>query len=194
MLEIYMEGKTITDKVFQEITAEQCEFEECIFENCRFEECSIIRCTFLNCRFYNCTILSLSAKYSEVKNATFKKCNLIGVHWNELLPSGRYSHAINKLESCYIKYNSFVEMTFIKFDFSGNSIQESVFEQCILTESNFQGCRLEKTQFYKCDIRKADFRNAAGYMIDITSNKLNDAKFSYPDVIRLLDSLQIKID
>lgn len=85
-------------------------------------------------------------------------------------------------------------MTFIKFDFSGNSIQESVFEQCNLTESNFQGCRLEKTQFYKCDIRTADFRNAAGYMIDITSNNLTNARFSYPDVIHLLDSLQIKID
>lgn len=194
MQEIYMEEKLITDKKFQEITMEKCEFIDCDFENCSFEECKIVNCIFRNCSFYNCTIISLSSQHSEVRNLILKKCNLIGVHWNELLPAGKYAYAIDRMENCYIKYNSFVEMNFTKFDFSGNSIQESEFEECNLQESNFKDCGLERTQFYKCDLRKSDFRNAIGYVIDITSNKVTNAKFSYPEVIHLLDTLQINID
>lgn len=194
MQETYIEGQIITDKKFHKLTIEQCKFVDCDFENCVFEECKIIRCIFVNCRFYNCAVLTLSSKFSEVKNVILKKCNLIGIHWQELLPSGKYARSIDKLEDCYIKYNSFVEMSFIKFDFKSNSIQESVFEQCNLSESNFQNCRLDGTHIYKCDIRKSDFRGATGYIVDISSNKMTNAKFSYPEAIHLLDTLQIKID
>lgn len=190
----YIEGQTIADKDFQNVTIEQSKFVDCDFENCRFEECKIIGCVFVNCRFFNCTVITLSSRHSEVKNAVLKKCNLIGVHWNTLLPSGKYAHAIDKLENCYVKYNSFVEMNFVKFDFSDNRIEESVFEQCNLAESNFCGCRMEGTQIVRSDIRKADFRDAVGYVIDVISNKMSNARFSFPEVIRLLDSLQIKID
>ena len=68
------------------------------------------------------------------------------------------------------------------------------FEECDLQESNFRNCRLEATQFFRCDVRKADFREAKGYVIDIPSNKLRQAKFSFPEVVSLLDSLEIKIE
>ena len=63
-------------------------------------------------------------------------------------------------------------MNFIKFDFAENIIQESSFDECNLRESNFSRCNLISTQFSKCDIRKADFRDAIGYFIDISSNKI----------------------
>lgn len=69
-----------------------------------------------------------------------------------------------------------------------------MFDGCDLQESNFQNCRLEKTQFTRCDIRKSDFRNSSGYVIDIASNKLKQAKFSYPEVVWLLNSLEIQIE
>lgn len=195
MQENYWEEQVIKDKKYQDVTMEQYKFTDCTFENCSFEDCRVMNCIFVNCRFYNCNIISLSSKYSEVKNAAFRKCNLIGIHcWNELLPVGKYAHAIDKLEGCYLKYNSFLEMPFRKFDFSGNIIQESMFEECDLQESSFRDCRLEATQFFRCDIRKADFREAKGYVIDIPSNKLKQAKFSFPEVTSLLTSLEIKID
>lgn len=194
MQERYYEGEIIRDKKYQGETIEQCRFTDCEFENCVFEECKIVSCTFVNCRFYNCAIISLRAAYSEVKNSKFKTCDLIGVHWDQLRPQGRYGASIDRLENCCIKYNTFLEMSFVKFDFSGNVIQECLFEKCNLSESNFRDCRLEASQIYGCDLRKADFRGARGYAIDIASNKLKQAKFSYPDVLSLLDSLDIKID
>ncbi|MCI8992438.1 MAG: pentapeptide repeat-containing protein [Eubacterium sp.] len=195
MLENYYEEQVIKDRKYQNITKEQYQFIDCTFENCSFEDCKITGCVFVNCKFYNCNIISLTSKHSEIKNAAFHKCNLIGLHcWNELLPVGKYAHSIDKLENCHLKYNSFIEMSFRKFDFSSNMIQESIFEKCDLQESNFMDCRLEATQFFRCDIRNADFRDAKGYAIDILTNKIKQAKFSYPEVMSLLTSLEIEID
>ncbi len=195
MQQTFYEEQLIKDKKYQNITKEHCKFIDCTFENCSFEDCRIMGCVFINCKFYNCNIISFTSKHSEVKNAAFEKCNLIGVHcWNDLLPVGRYAHSIDKFKACCMKYNSFIEMPFRKFDFSGNTIQESIFEKCDLQESNFQDCPLEATQFFQCDIRKADFRDAKGYEIDIPSNKIKQAKFSYPEVTGLLKSLEIIID
>ncbi len=195
MQENYYEEQVIKGQKYQNLTKEQSKFIDCTFENCSFEDCTILGCVFVNCKFYKCNIISLTSKHSEVKNVIFQQCNLIGIHcWNELMPIGKYAHAIEKLESCYMKYNSFIEIPFRKFDFSSNVIHESAFEECDLQESNFRNCRLEATQFFKCDIRKADFREAKGYVIDIPSNKMKQAKFSFPEVTSLLASLEIKID
>ena len=190
----YIEGRIFAEKNFQQTVIENYEFADCDFENCKFEECKIIGCIFKSCRFDNCTVITLNSQHSEVKNVSLKNCNLIGVHWEELLPSGRYAYAMERMEKCYLKYNSFVDMSFVKFDFSGNFIQESRFENCNLAESSFRNCRLERTQFDGCDIRNADFRESCGYLIDITSNKIKNAKFSYPEVVRLLDALDIQIE
>ena len=195
MEEEYYEGRVIKEQKYQGILKEHCRFVDCTFENCSFEDCKIIGCTFVNCSFHNCSIISPALQYSEIKNAVFQKCNLIGIHcWNELLPAGKYGHSIDQLKDCYLKYHSFVEMPFRKFDFSGNTIQESIFEECDLQESNFVGCGLESTQFFRCDMRKADFRDARGYVIDVPSSKIKQARFSFPEVVNLLNSLEIKID
>ncbi len=148
----------------QNHTLDSCKFLDCNFENCTFEEGLLIGCKFINCRFDQCTIISLKSKYSEIKNAVFHKCNLVGIHWHTLLPSGKYSYAVNALENCN------------------------------LTECNFKNCRLESTQFFKCNLQKAGFRNAKGYVIDIHNNQMKAARFSFPDVIRLLETLNIKIE
>lgn len=178
----------------QNHTLDYCKFLDCSFENCTFEEGTLIGCKFINCRFDQCTIISLKSKYSEIKNAVFHKCNLVGIHWHTLLPSGKYPYAVNALENCCIKYNTFTEMNFTKFNFSDSIILESLFENCNLTECNFKNCRLEGTQFFKCNLQKADFRDAKGYVIDIHNNQMKAARFSFPDVIRLLETLNIKIE
>lgn len=194
MRETYFEGEIIKDKKIREEKLENYEFIDCEFKNCDFENCKILGCSFVNCSFNKCNIISLISQYSDIKDATFTNCNIIGIQWRDFKASGRYSHTIYKLKDCYLKYNSFLGMNFKKFDFSSNVIQESVFEECDLVESSFKDCTLDATQIYKCNISKADFRGARGYAIDITSNKMKEARFSYPEVVSLLDSLGIKIE
>ena len=59
--------------------------------------------------------------------------------------------------------------------------------------ANFKGVELHETEFYQCDLRKADFRDAAGYRVDILGSRLKDAKFSLPEAVNLLADLKIKL-
>ncbi len=99
MQDNYFEEQIIKDKKFRNVTKESCKFVDCSFENCLFEECRILNCIFVNCRFENCTVISLEAKYSEIKNGDFQRCNLIGVHWEELFPTGKYACPIEQIKT-----------------------------------------------------------------------------------------------
>lgn len=59
--------------------------------------------------------------------------------------------------------------------------------------ADFKGTELHETEFYQCDLRKADFRDAAGYKVDILDCRLNGAKFSLPEAVNLLADLKIKL-
>lgn len=194
MQETYYENEEIKDQKLSNISLEHVYFIDCDFINCSFEELKMTSCFFTNCRFDHCNIIRLSTHYCEVKNATFDGCNLIGIHWNEMLPAGKYAYPIRSIRQCYLKYHTFLDMNFVKFDFTSNVIQESLFEKCNLAESNFKECRLEGTQFSRCDLRKGDFRDALGYSIDVKTNQLKGSKFSFPEVINLLNSLDLVID
>lgn len=191
---MYYEDEQIENIKLENEIVEGGEFINCEFRNCIFEELTLNKCVFNSCKFVKCSIISIKAKYSQIKNSEFYSCNLIGMHWNELMPAGRIVEPISKLSDCFLKYAIFINMSFMRFDFSSNIIQESTFDECNLRESNFKGCRLERTQYTKCDMRKSDFRETSGYQIDIKSNKLENAKFSFPEVINLLNCLGIKID
>jgi uncharacterized protein YjbI with pentapeptide repeats len=194
MAQKFYESQTFEELKMEYERIEDYEFYDCTFKNCTFEECTLAHCSFIECRFFNCRIISTKVEFSQIKYIEFEKCNLIGVNWHDLLPAGNMADPITKLKECILKYNSFMHMNLRKFDFSLNTIQDSAFDECNLMESSFKGCKLEASQFSRCDMRKADFREAAGYQISITTNKMKDAKFSFPEAINLLSELGIKIN
>ena len=63
-----------------------------------------------------------------------------------------------------------------------------------LAGASFYGVRLGGTRFTRCDLQKADLRTAEEYAIDLETNKLKGARFSFPDVVRLLDGTGIVIE
>ena len=192
--DMYFENKTIENIKLEGEVLEEAEFVDCEFRQCVFENCTLRRCNFKGCTFTNCNIISLKTKHSQSKNTELSNCNLIGIHWNELMPAGGIFDTIRKMSGCFLKYNTFMGMRFTKFDFSDNNIQESLFDDCNLKESNFKGCQLERTQYTNCDMRKADFRDTSGYQIDLLSNQLEGARFSFPDVVNLLNSIGVRVE
>lgn len=169
------------------------EFVDCTFENCNIENCVVEDCKFTDCAFLNCKIANLSSEHNSMMDSNFKKCILIGINWNTFFGGG-YIMPINELSECHLKYNNFVEMNFDKFDFSQNFIISSMFADCSLVESNFVDCKLDNTEFFRCDLSKSNFKGALGYLIDISTNKLKGAKFSFPEVVNLLNGIGIVID
>ena len=198
-----MEKTYFEDQVFSNITQKDralehlqfvdCQFKDCVLEECKIVGCMFVGCMFVGCEFVGCSVISPIVRYSEMKNSAFIGCNLIGVHWNQLLSQGRLAEPLYQLQDCVLKYNSFVGMNLKKMDFSHNVMLQSSVDECNLWESKWVGCDLEGTRFERCDLRRADFREAGGYVIDVISNRLDDAQFSFPQVMGLLQSLPIKI-
>lgn len=194
MRDQYFENELFENISLSEEVIQGYEFVDCRFVNCSFEQCRVIQCGFSECRFESCGITEVKSEYSEVKFLELDKCSLVGINWGVWKPSGRFGTAISKITDCKIKYNTFPEMAFPKFDFSGSSITGSMFAKADLSKSSFRGCDLTDTEFFQCDLRKTDFRNAAGYKVDILSCKVKDAKFSYPEAINLLHYLGISVE
>ena len=150
------------------------EFADCAFSGCTFESVRLTDCAFRSCRFEGCRVLTPQTERTELKHCEFANCQLVGVQWAELVSPGGIAAPIDSLKGCVLKYAAFAQMKLSRFDFSG----------CELLECLFDGCNLQK----------ADFRGAAGYSIDLATNRLKAARFSFPEVVRLLDGLGIQID
>lgn len=193
-LERYQENELFRNAELSDEVIEEIEFEDCTFEHCTIEDCKIIRCKFTDCEFTDCIISNPETEHSNMMDCRFTRCYLTGINWNELRFGGSYLIPIDKLEDCHLKYNNFLEINFARFDFSNNSIVASLFADCNLTSGKFLNCELDRTEFYRCDLSKADFRHATGYVMEIGSNKLKGAKFSFPEVVNLLNGLGIVIE
>lgn len=170
------------------------EFADCIFENCAFEQCSVQQCRWTDCQFINCEISNIKAEQTNMVDSIFTNCRLMGINWNEWILGKSYLVPVRKFENCQLKYHQFVEMSFRKFDFSHTGITGSMFADCNLSGASFLGCTLDNTEFFRCDLTEADFRDAVGYIIDIETNRLKEARFSFPEVVNLLNGLGIVID
>ncbi|MCM1544189.1 MAG: pentapeptide repeat-containing protein [Ruminococcus sp.] len=175
---------------FADCSFTDCDFINCVIDGCRFSHCSFADCTFTKCRLIN----NKGSQQSQMRYSVFTDCYLIGINWNEWLPPIQFYQPFDSLTKCRMKYNNFSEMNLTKFSFCGSDITDSMFADCKLSGSNFKGCNLTKTEFFRCDLTKADFRDAAGYQISLETNKLKDARFSFPEVVNLLSGTGIKIE
>ncbi len=189
----YYEGELFEKLTLAEETLSGGEFVDCVFRSCSFESLSLLRCSFRECRFWDCTVSQPRTRGTELKYCEFENCTLLGVNWALLKPESGFGEPIEKMKNCRIRYGSFASMNFRKFDFAKSALTHCTFADCDLSESKLGGCDLSGTEFFRCDLRKADLRHAGGFIIDVNNNRLQGARFTYPEVLDLLDGLGIVI-
>lgn len=193
MTDAYYENERFENLAFIGENFESCKFTDCDFVSCTFESCKLSDCYFWECRFENCSVKDIDFENCEAKFLQLNASSFVGINWGLLQPVGTVGTAIDKITDCRLKYNTFSQMSLKRMDFSGCALAGSTFAECELTETSFRNADLTDTEFYKCDLRKADFRGARGYRIDSLSCPLKAARFSMPEVLQLLDSLEIKL-
>ena len=165
-----------------------------MFADCSFTKCELDHTTLNECKFVRCEITGLRSTHSSVQSQDFEDCRLQEIEWAPLMSNGAFPDPIHTLKECSLKYNTFTEMNFNRFDFSdGNEIVGSMFAKCEMQLASFKGTELHETEFYQCDLRKADFRDATGYKVDILGSRMKDARFSLPEAVNLLADLKIKL-
>ena len=80
-----------------------------------------------------------------------------------------------------------------KTSFNGSKIHSSRFINNTLVEANFTDTDLQGTIFHNCNLSKSNFCRALNYTIDPRINNIKKAKFSFPECIGLLKTLDITI-
>ena len=191
------EHQNFEDVIIQEEQFFSKYFDECTFKNCDFTNSIFEDCSFTNCKFENCNLSLVKIPLCRFDNIKFSNCKMIGIDWTTPIWRKSTKKKPNKFtlsfEGCTLNYSIFIELQLYKAQFINCIAKEVCFENSDMQSSDFSGTDLDCAIFNDCDLIEADFSKALNYNINVCNNKIKNAKFSFPEAISLLHSLQIKI-
>lgn len=165
------------------------EFEECVFSRINLTECKIEKCRFIDCKFENSVLSAIKPVNSAFTDVLFKDSKVIGFDWT--LAQKTDSPAFL---NCHISYSNFRFLKLPKMKLINCIAKEADFTESDLTQGDFTGTDFEGSRFFKTNLTKTNFQKAKNYFIDIRNNNIKKARFTYPEVIGLLKSLDITIE
>ena len=185
-----------TDRTFKGIRLERDQIVSSEFYDCTFIHCSFAESVFRNCRFANCTFQQCDSSLIQVPNSTFsitrfENSKVIGVDWTRADWSATRLGGPIGFFKCAISHS-----TFIGLSLRGIQIKDCIaagvdFREADLSQADFTGTDLSKSLFSKTNLTKADLSGARNYHITPGQNVLKQAKFSLPEAMSLLYSLDI---
>lgn len=165
------------------------EFYNCHFENFNFvgKDCQFSK--FLECTFENVNFSNALISGSTFRDCKFNHSKLTGINWSDCS-----SLSAIGFDECILDLSIFSQMNLKKMIFKNSKIHQADFSESNLEEAVFCGSDLRETTFAGANLMKADFRSATNYSIDLAYTKIRKAKFSFPEVIALLESQDIEIE
>ncbi len=174
---------------FSDLVLEGHSFDDCEFRSCRFDHGSFGGVIFSTCRFDQCQLTLVSLKHATLADVEFVGCKLVGVNFSEC-DDLRFSITLNEsvLDSVVI-FDRRMKGTRIL----GCRVRDSELSGNDLRNADFSGTTFERTNFSRCNLENADFSSCRGYLIDPSTNRLKNAKFSLPEAESFLGFLGIKL-
>lgn len=133
---------------------------------------------------------------SVFKNARFRDCRLMGINWTKASWGKREIAQLVKavdFQGCMMNYSSFLGLNLQGVNFVGCTLLEVDFSEIDLRKADFSDSDLERAIFRNSDIREADFSKARNYTLSPQLNKIKGAKFSLPEAMSLLYSMDIDL-
>lgn len=168
----------------------ESDFFFCTLRNCHFNEAKLTKCGFDTCIFEHCNFNMCVLTDTNFKNCEFKNCTFVGVDFAKLRVGLAFESVFS---NCNIGFAVFSSMKLMKSKFLSCNLEEVDFSEAKMDEVVFTFSDLSRAIFNHTDLRKSDFRGAHNYTIDPRSNFLKGAVFSEPEVMSLLQALNIKI-
>jgi len=164
-------------------------FEECTFRNCTFIETIFYNCTFIQCEFKECDLSLIQLERCRFNEVTFQECKLVGVNWSKVTQLKQF-----ELHKCDISYATFMGLDLQRARITECLAKEVYFSESNLTGAVLTGCDFDNGRFTHNTLTHADLRHAKNYTISPTLNTLKQTKFSMPEAMSLLHSLDIILD
>lgn len=168
------------------------DFQACTFTKCKFVDTQFKECRFVDCVFLRCDLSLAVIAGCAFHNVSFEHSKAMGVNWSDAkwLPG----FSLIRFLDCGINYSVFM----------GLDLRKISIVQCVAKEVNFEDARLEEADLRKTDfmgsrfvntnLTQANFIGAINYAIDVTLNAVKKTKFSLPEAISLLRSLDIVLE
>ena len=185
----YFENITFTIENSSFDLKKSLEFVECQFNGIDFSQYNLSRFKFLDCEFHECNLSNSSLKGGHFRDVAFKKSKLIGLNWTEAT-----SVVSCRFEDSILDYSVFHSMNLKNFSFNNCKMMEVEFSEAHLKRVSMNGCMLLGASFNKADLSEADLTGSTNYFIDIRHTNVKKTKFSMPEVMCLLTSLDIVIE
>jgi fluoroquinolone resistance protein len=167
------------------------EFYDCTFVHCSFAESLFIHCRFIHCTFKQCDLSLVQVSNSAFSAVKMERSKILGVDWTRAdWSSTRLGDPIGFFK-CDLSHS-----TFIGLSLRGIHIRDCIasnvdFREADLSQADFAGTDLTESLFSKTNLTEADLSRARNYHIDPGQNILKQARFSLPEAMSLLYSLDI---
>lgn len=177
-------GRRITGKTFQE-----CSFVNCVLNETHFEGCKFYNCTFKSCdlslmKVHNCV-------FAEVR---FEDTKVVGINWTEATWGKHSLLSAIHFSECTLNYSTFIGLKLNKLSLVRCLAKDVDFSEADLTGANCEGTDFSDSRFHHTNLTEANFSKATHYQIAATYNTLKKTRFSLPEAVALLRSLDILLE
>lgn len=150
-------------------------------------------CRFSSCKFQQCNLNLTEITGSSFPDTRFEKSKLLGINWTQAdWSSASFSNFVGFFD-CVISHSTFIGLELIGIQIKNCVAHEVDFRETDLSKANFKGTDLAKSLFGNTNLTEADLSQAKNYQIDPGNNQLKQAKFSLPEAMVLLYSMDIVI-
>jgi fluoroquinolone resistance protein len=167
------------------------EFHDCVFFRSSFVETVFRRCRFVDCSFTGCDLSLIRVPDSRFTSSRFENCKVIGVNWAEAdWPKTGLRNPIGFFKSA-ISHSTFIGLSLSDIQIVDCIAVDVDFREADLSQADFGGTDLAESLFGNTDLSEADLSSARNYHIDPSRNVLRKARFSLPEAMSLLHSMDI---
>lgn len=193
-----LDAAEYSNQVFEKLELEGAElqgvsFYDCTFVKCNLANAKLAQCRFDNCRFVSCNLSLLNVRGSSFREVSFSSSKLLGIDWTTARwPSVALSGQL-RFEECLLNSSSFFGLYLQELKMEACQAHDVDFTEADCGHASFLQTDFAGATFHQSKLVKADFSDATNYVIDVRTNKINGARFSLPDAVNLLRSLDIEI-
>ena len=186
-------SKNFSSLSMTEQLIEGIEFEDCAFTECDFTEATFKKCRFIECSFSDCNLSVIKIAQSQFTDVNFERCKLIGVDWTRATWSELRVSATLAFKDCVLNDSSFFDLNLDEIKLVECKAHEVDFRNGSFCQAKFSYTDFTASLFGKTDLSGADFTEAVNYDISIFDNKVDKAKFTRYEAVRLLNCLDVEL-
>jgi fluoroquinolone resistance protein len=169
------------------------EFQDCVFLRCSLAQSILRRCRFVNCIFQECDLSLIQVPGSRFTSTRFEKCKVIGINWSAAdWPRTGLANPLGFVD-CALSHSTFMGLSLPAMEIRDCVALDVDFREADLSRANFAGSDLDQSLFANTNLSQADLSRARNYHIDPAQNTLKQARFSLPEAMSLLHSMDIVI-